>query len=75
MIGNPLENITGRLVAAEMAAANHRPNMRITHRDGTTYRTLPSGAWVRITERRCNRPGGNGEIMNKCKHRRVSRLA
>lgn len=73
MNGNPFENITGRLVAAEMARAKHKPGLKVTFRDGTIYIVQPSGAWKRTSERKCNEVSFHyHEITNKAKLRRLA---
>lgn len=49
MRDNPFENITGRLVAAEMAVANHKPGRRITCKDGCVYIVNERGMFIRMT--------------------------
>ena len=49
MNGNPFENVAGRLAAAEMARANHKPGRVIRFKSGATYVVLPSGAWKRTS--------------------------
>ena len=54
------------------AMAGHKPGRMVRLSDGTTYRVQASGAWKRTSERACNLPGNNGEILNKSKHRRLA---
>jgi hypothetical protein len=51
---DPLPSPQKLAIMQEIAARNFKPGQTFQFSDGTTYRTTKSGAWQRLTSRRCS---------------------